>query len=248
MLNAMEGGRAQPRAKPPRPPVVGLWGKPTAFNNVETICNVPHIVNRGADWYRKLARGPDGGTKIYGVSGKVKRPGWWELPMGTTVREILFDCAGGLHDGLEFRGVLPGGSSTPFMTADHLDVKMDFTSVEQAVGRMGTGTMIVLDDRTCVVGMMLNLMRFYARESCGWCTPCREGLPWVRELLGAIEQGKGTEQDMELLQMHCRHIQIGNTFCALAPGAMDPLASSLKYFRADYERHIDEKRCPYRTT
>ena len=247
LLNALEGRRAQPRTKPPHPPLAGLWGKPTLVNNVETLYNVPHIVNRGAEWFEKLSAGTDGGTKIYGVSGRVKRPGWWELPFGTTLQEILFDHAGGMQDGLHLRGLLPGGASTPMMTSDHLDVRMDFTGVEQAGARLGTGTVIVLDDRTCVVGMMLNLMQFYARESCGWCTPCREGLPWVRDILSAIEHGQGHYRDLAMLEMHCHRLAPGNTFCALAPGAMDPLMTSLKYFRADYERHVKEKRCPYRT-
>ncbi len=246
LLNALEGKRANPRAKPPFPPVSGLWGKPTVINNVETLCNVPHIINRGYAWFKGLARSKDGGTKLYGASGKVKRPGLWEMPMGTTVREILEDRAGGMRDGLRFRGLLPGGASTDFLVEQHLDVPMDFTEVQKAGSRMGTGTMIVLDDQTCPVGMVWNLEKFFAQESCGWCTPCWSGLNWASRMLGAMEEGKGEPGDIEKLEFICRFCAPGNTFCALAPGAAEPLQSAVKYFRADFERHIAEKRCPWR--
>jgi len=246
LLNALEGKRATPRARPPFPQVSGLWGKPTIVNNVETLCNVPHIVNHGAAWYKGLSRSEDGGTKIYGVSGKVKRPGAWELPMGTTIREILEEHAGGMRDGVAFRGVQPGGASTDFLVEEHLDVKMDYGSVQQAGSRLGTGTMIVLDDQTCPVGMVHNLERFFAQESCGWCTPCRDGLPWVARLLEALEDGQGKPEDLETLAMHTKFLGLGLTFCALAPGAMEPLQSALQYFRGDFERHIREQRCPWR--
>jgi NADH-quinone oxidoreductase subunit F len=245
LLNALEGRRANPRTKPPYPAGAGLWGKPTTINNVETLCNVPHIINNGADWFRKLSRSQDGGTKLYGVSGKVKRPGLWELPMGTTVREIL-DHAGGIRDGLRFRGLLPGGASTDFLTEQHLDVKMDFTEVQKAGSRMGTGTMIVLDDQTCPVGMVWNLERFFAQESCGWCTPCWAGLRWCERALRAIEEGHGQDGDIEKLAAQTQFFRPGHTFCALAPGAAEPLQSALKYFREDFESHIRDHRCRWR--
>ncbi|MGE5894553.1 MAG: NADH-quinone oxidoreductase subunit NuoF, partial [bacterium] len=191
MMNALEGKRPIPREKPPHPQASGLWGKPTVVNNVETICNVSHIAGNGPAWFKGLSHTEEGGTKIYGVSGNVKRPGAWELPMGTTVREILEDHAAGMREGFRFRGVIPGGASTEFILEEHLDARMDFESMPKVGSRMGTGTMIVLDDRTCPVGMVLNLERFFARESCGWCTPCREGLPWISQLLEAIERGEG---------------------------------------------------------
>jgi NADH-quinone oxidoreductase subunit F len=246
LLNALEGRRATPRAKPPFPPVIGLWGKPTIVNNVETICNVPHIIDHGADWFRQLSRSVDGGTKIYGVSGRVRKPGTWELPMGTTIREVLEEHAGGMRDGFKLRALIPGGASTEFMPADQLDVKMDFDSMAAAGSRLGTGTMIILDDLTCPVGMVLNLMRFFAQESCGWCTPCREGLPWLVRILDAIENGRGELKDMEILERHTGLLWLGHTFCALAPGAMEPLQSALKFFEDDFLRHIREKRCPWR--
>jgi NADH-quinone oxidoreductase subunit F len=246
LLNVLEGKRATPRSKPPYPQVSGLWGKPTIVNNVETLCNIPHIVNRGAEWFKELSHTGEGGTKIYGASGKVKRPGAWELPMGTSIRELLELHAGGMRDGFKFRGVIPGGASTDFLVEEHLDVKMDYDSVQKAGSRLGTGTMIILDDQTCPVGMVHNLEQFFARESCGWCTPCREGLPWTVRTLQAIEQGEGELGDLDRLEHHARFLGPGSTFCALAPGAMEPLQSALKYFREDFERHIREKRCPWR--
>ncbi len=245
LLNALEGRRANPRSKPPFPQVCGLRGKPTIVNNVETLCNLPHIVNNGADWFKGLSLTPNSGTKIYGVSGKVKRPGLWELPMGTTARAILEEHAGGMRDGLKLRAIIPGGASTDFLLESQLDVAMDFDTVAQAGSRMGTGTMIVLDDRTCPVGMVHNLMRFFASESCGWCTPCREGLPWIENILAAMERGEGQSGDLEQLARHVTALGMGLTYCALAPGAMEPLGSGLKHFRDDFERHIRDKRCPW---
>jgi NADH-quinone oxidoreductase subunit F len=247
LLNALEGKRANPRTKPPFPVVVGVWGKPTVINNVETLANVPHILRNGAGWFKGLSKSKDGGTKLFGASGRVRRPGIWELPMGTTIRELLEEHAGGMQDGYKFRGLLPGGASTDFLTEQHLDVKMDFTEVQKAGSRMGTGTMIILDDRTCPVGMCQNLEHFFAQESCGWCTPCWSGLNWAEKLLDALENGRGMPGDLEKLEQITRFCAPGNTFCALAPGAVEPLQSALKYFRADFERHISEKRCPWRS-
>jgi NADH-quinone oxidoreductase subunit F len=246
LINALEGKRAIPRSKPPHPQVSGLWGKPTIVNNAETFCNVPHIVAHGIEWYKGLSYTDEGGSKIYGVSGRVKKTGAWELPMGTTMREILEDHAGGMANGYRFRAAIPGGASTEFVLEKDLDIRMDFKSVPKVGSRMGTGTMIVLDDKTCPVGMVLNLERFFARESCGWCTPCREGLPWIVKVLEAIENGHGQPEDIEMLEAHTKLLGPGNTFCFLAPGAMEPLQSALNYFREDFERHIKENRCPWK--
>jgi NADH-quinone oxidoreductase subunit F len=247
LLNALEGRRGIPRAKPPFPQSNGLWGKPTVVDNVETLSNVPHILTHGAEWFKGLSRSGDGGTKIYAVSGRVKKPGFWELPMGTPMREILEDHAGGMRDGFGMRAVIPGGGSTEFVLPERFDTPMDFDSMEKKAGsRLGTGTMIVLDDRTCPVGMVANLERFFARESCGWCTPCRDGLPWVARTLDAIENGEGRPEDLEVLQEHTWLLKMHHTYCALAPGAMEPLQSALKFFREDFDRHIADGRCPYK--
>lgn len=246
LLNALEGKRANPRAKPPFPQVSGLFGKPTIVNNVETLSNVPHILNNGAQWFKDLSATGEGGTKMYGVSGKVKHPGVWELPLGTTMGEILNEHAGGMKDGLAFKGALPGGASTDFLVEEHMDLPMDYENVGKAGSRLGTGTLIVLDNETCPVGFVQNLEMFFAQESCGWCTPCRDGLPWVAKILKSIDDGHGKEEDLEILQGHTKKLGPGMTFCALAPGAMEPLQSALKYFRVDFDKHITDQRCPWR--
>jgi NADH-quinone oxidoreductase subunit F len=246
LLNALEGKRAHPRTKPPFPQVSGLWGKPTIVQNVETLCNMHHIVNNGPEWFRGLSRTEDGGTKLYGVSGKVNRPGLWELSLGTTMREILEEHAGGMRDGLRFRGLLPGGASTDFLVEKDLDTPMDYTHVQKAGSRLGTGTMVVLDDKTCPVGMVWNLEHFFAQESCGWCTPCWSGLAWTEKTLLAMEQGTAVPQDLEALSFQTKFLGLGNTFCAFAPGAVEPLQSALKYFGDDFRQHVEEKRCPWR--
>ena len=245
LLNALEGKRATPRSKPPFPQVSGAWGRPTIINNTETLSNIPHIVSNGAEWFSGLSKSGGGGTKLYGISGKVNSPGLWELPMGTSFREIL-ELGGGMRDGLRLKGFQPGGASTDFLTEEHIDVSMDFDSVAKAGSRLGTGTVIILDDKTCPVGFVHNLEKFFANQSCGWCTPCREGLPWIEKVLHALENGYGTEGDIEQLEKWSNMIAPGNTFCALAPGAAEPLVSALKYFRDDFERHIKEKRCPWK--
>jgi len=245
LLTSLQGGRANPRSKPPFPPVVGLYGRPSVVQNIETLCNVPHIIRNGAEWYRGLGLTEDTGTKLYGVSGKVKNPGIFELPMGTPIREIVEKHAGGMRDGLALRGLLPGGASTPFLVEEHLDLPMDFGHIQKAGSRLGTGTMIVLDDQTCPVGLVHNMEHFFAQESCGWCTPCREGLPWVEKTLDALEHGRGEIEDLAVLERHCKLLGPGYTFCALAPGAVEPLASALKYFREDFETHIHDGKCPW---
>jgi len=246
LMDALEGRRPIPRPKPPFPQTCGLWGNPTVVNNTETVSNLPGILRNGAEWFKGLSLSSDGGSKIYGVSGRVKRPGTWELPLGTTAREVIFEHAGGMVDGARLRAFLPGGGSTDFLTEDHLEVKLDYESVAAAGSRLGTGTIVILDDSVCPVGVLISLERFFVRESCGWCTPCREGLPWILALLEELEQGRGSEESLELLEFHCRTIKPGLTFCPLAPGAMEPLASALKYFRQDMLRHVREKRCPWR--
>ncbi len=246
LLNALEGKRANPRSKPPYPQSSGLWGKPTIVNNVETLCNIPHILDKGVEWYKSLSRSKDSGTKLYGVSGRVKHPGLWELPIGTPLREIIEEHAGGMRNGYRLRAVIPGGASTEFVLENDLDVAMDFDSVQKAGSRLGTGTAIVLDDRTCPIGMLQNLEHFFAQESCGWCTPCWSGLSWVERMLRGFEEGSARPEDLSILGEHAHRLGPGHTYCALAPGAAEPLQSGLKHFRADFERHLAEKRCPWK--
>ena len=247
LLNALEGKRGQPRQKPPFPPASGAWGRPTIVNNVETLCNVPAIVRGGAEWYQELGKGDDAGTKLYGVSGRVNKPGLWELPIGTSIREIVEEHAGGMRDGYQLRGLLPGGASTDFLVEEHFDLAMDYGTIQAAGSRMGTGTMILMDDTICPVDMCRNLEHFFAQESCGFCTPCREGLPWVEALLTDIEEGRASEGDLELLERNAMFIGgVTNTFCLHAPGAIEPLASALRYFREDFEEHIRTGACKYR--
>lgn len=245
LLNALEGKRANPRSKPPFPQVSGLWGKPTIVNNVETICNLPGIVNHGIDWYKGLGLGAEAGTKMFGVSGRVNNPGCWELPLGTPIRELLEDWAGGMCDGYQLRAFLPGGGSTDFLLPEHLDLTLEYDVIGKAGSRLATGTMIVLDDRTCPVGMVGNLMKFFSHESCGWCTPCRDGLPWIDEIFQRFEKGGGLETDMQVLTDHLEYLGPGRTFCALAPGAMAPLGSALRHFRDDFHAHINGGCCPW---
>jgi NADH-quinone oxidoreductase subunit F len=238
LINALEGKRANPRAKPPFPQVSGLWGRPTVVNNVETICNIPGIVANGVDWYKALGKGDFVGTRISGVSGRVKNPGCWEVPVGITFRELLEDYAGGMQDGYELKGFLPGGGSTDFLLPEHLDLVMDPGAVQKAGSRLGTSLIMVLDDKTCPVGCVRNLIKFFAHESCGWCTPCRDGLPWVEHILNKMEEGRGEMKDIAILQEMTTYMGPGNTFCALAPGAAEPLQSALKHYRAEFEDHV----------
>lgn len=246
LINALEGRRAIPRAKPPFPQMSGLFGKPTVVNNVETLSNLPHILKHGAQWFKALSPDSDSGTKIYAACGRVKTPGLWELPMGTTIREILYQHAGGMADGLKLRGLLPGGASTDFLLPEHLDTPMDFDSISKAGSRLGTGGLIVLDDKSCPVAMVLNLIKFFAQESCGWCTPCRDGTPWAVEVLTRIENGNGRKEDLDTLHNLCDFMWLGKTHCALAPGAVEPLKSALRYFIDDFEQHIDHGCCSYK--
>ncbi len=182
LINALEGKRANPRAKPPFPQVSGLWGRPTLVNNVETICNIPGIVTHGIEWYKALGLNGQPGTRICGVSGRVKNPGCWEMPVGTTFRTLLEDYAGGMQDGYQLKAFLPGGGSTDFLLPEHLDLPMLPGDVAKAGSRLGTSLIMVLDDKTCPVGCIHNLIKFFAHESCGWCTPCRDGLPWAEHI------------------------------------------------------------------
>jgi NADH-quinone oxidoreductase subunit F len=246
LLNSLEGRRANPRSKPPFPAVKGLFGKPTTVNNVETLAAVPHILTGGADWFKSLARTEDGaGTKLYGLSGHLERTPCLELPIGTPLREMVELHGGGVRGGRRFKACLPGGASTPFLTAAHLDVALDFAPLEKVGSRFGTGGVTVFDDTTCMLAATLNLNRFFARESCGWCTPCRDGLYFVNWLLEKIERGEGTMEDIDTLRDQIRNIT-GTSFCALAQGAVGPLEALLRLFGDEVEDHIKRGRCPHK--
>lgn len=243
-INALEGKRPNPLQPPPYPTEKGLWQKPTVLQNVETLCCMPHIVAKGADWFKNLSLTPSGaGTKIFGISGRVQQPGCYELPMGVPLSEIIEDHAGGMIPGSEFKACLPGGASTGFLPARHYHIPMDFEALKKAGNRLGTGAIMVFDHKTCLVGVTLNLMEFFARESCGWCTPCREGLPFIRELLYEIESGRGKPEYVPMLQEMGRHLW--HAYCAFAPGAAAPLASLLDEFEDEIQEHIKRKACPF---
>ncbi|AMV71090.1 NADH dehydrogenase I subunit F [Desulfuromonas sp. DDH964] len=247
LLNSLEGKRANPRSKPPFPAVRGLFDLPTTVNNVETLANVPHIVMNGADWFKELAATDRGaGTKLYGLSGHLERTPCLELPLGTTLREIVEEHGGGVWQGKKFKACLPGGASTPYLTAAHLDTPLDFEGPEAFGSRLGTAGVTVFDESTCMVRATLNLNRFFARESCGWCTPCRDGLPYVNWLLEKIETGAGALDDIENLRGQIRNIN-GRSFCALAMGAMGPVESLLRLFGEEVEDHIKRGKCPLKS-
>lgn len=246
LMNALEGKRANPRAKPPFPAVKGLWGGPTVVNNVETLANIPAIIANGPAWFRELASIPEAaGTKLFCVSGHVRNTACFELPMGITLGEIIDGPCGGMRPGSRFKACIPGGASTPYFTAGQLDVPLDFDTVAKAGSRLGTGGIVVFDEGTCMVAATLNLIKFYARESCGWCTPCREGLPFVQEILTRIEQGAGELEDIELLREHVQYLNYA--FCAFAPGAMGPVEGLLRHFEDEIREHITKKNCPFKT-
>lgn len=240
LINSLEGRRANPRAKPPFPAVSGVWGKPTCVNNVETLCNVPAIIGNGVAWYQGLALpgSEDHGTKLMGFSGKVNNPGVWELPFGITARELFEHYAGGMKPGYRLKAWQPGGAGTGFLLPEHLDAQMYTAGIGKVGTRMGTGLAMAVDDSVNMVGLLRNMEEFFARESCGWCTPCRDGLPWSVKLLRALERGEGQQGDLATLEQLCNFLGPGKTFCAHAPGAVEPLASALKYFRAEFEAGI----------
>jgi NADH-quinone oxidoreductase subunit F len=242
LLESLEGKRAQPRNKPPFPAVVGLYGKPTAVNNVETLCNVPLIVLKGAEWYASVGPEKNGGPKLYCVSGHVKRPGVYEASMNITLRELIDGFAGGVRDGRTLKAVIPGGSSVPILMPDQLDTQASFDAIQKAGSLLGSAAIVVLDDTTCMVWLAENLLHFYRHESCGKCTPCREGTDWLHKILQRIERGEGQMQDLDLLSSISGNIA-GKTLCAFGDAAVTPVLTTLKHFRHEYEAHIREGKC-----
>lgn len=244
-LNAIQGKRPNPQSPPPYPTEKGLWGLPTVSHNVETLACVPALVRNGAAWFRGLAATPTAaGTKLYCVSGRVQRPGCYELPMGVPLRELIEVHGGGLREGKRFKACLPGGASTRFLPAQLLDTPMDYASFKAVGHRLGTGAVVVFDHDVCLTAATLNLVSFFARESCGWCTPCREGLPFVQELLRRVEGGEGTQDDLDALRAMSG--QLSYAYCAFAPGAAAPVESLLTYFEDEVRAHLGGRGCPYR--
>jgi NADH-quinone oxidoreductase subunit F len=243
LLDSLEGRRGQPRLRPPFPAVAGLYASPTVINNVESIASVPSIVGNGVAWFSSMGTEKSKGMTLYSLSGHVERPGQYEAPLGITLRELL-DMAGGVRAGHELKFWTPGGSSTPLLTAEHLDVPLDYEGVGAAGSMLGTKALQIFDDTVCVVRAVLRWTEFYKHESCGKCTPCREGTWWLVQVLARLEKGIGTETDLEQLLDQCDNI-LGRSFCALADGAVSPITSSIQFFREEYLAHFERGGCPF---
>jgi NADH-quinone oxidoreductase subunit F len=223
----------------------GLWNRPTVVNNVETLASVPSILRNGVQWFKSLAASPSGdGTKLYSVSGEVAEPGCFELPDGTRLGDIIFGAAGGMLPGAEFKTCLPGGTSTSFVAREHLETPMDFDSMKKAGLSLGTGSVIVFDRNTCLVQATINILTYFARESCGWCTPCREGIPYMKHILTRIEAGDAGERDLALLERVADGMK--HAYCGFAPGAATPVHGLLNYFRDEVREHLDGRGCPFK--
>ncbi|ORM34037.1 NADH-quinone oxidoreductase subunit NuoF [Williamsia sp. 1135] len=243
LLDSLEGRRGQPRLRPPFPAVAGLYASPTVVNNVESIASVPPIILHGNDWFQSMGTEKSPGFTLYSLSGHVTTPGQYEAPLGITLRELL-DYAGGVRGGHELKFWTPGGSSTPIFTAEHLDVTLDYEGVGASGSMLGTKALQIFDETTCVVRAVLRWTEFYAHESCGKCTPCREGTYWLVQILQGLEKGTGTADDLQKLLDIADSI-LGKSFCALGDGAASPIMSSLKYFRNEFIEHADGRGCPF---
>ena len=237
LLNSLEGGRGEPRMKPPFPAVEGLYAKPTVINNVETLCVVPYIVNEGAEEYAALGTEKSKGTKLVSVSGHVKKPGNYEVVLGTSTREIIYDLAGGIRDDNELKAFIPGGSSVPMLPADQVDVGYDYESLAAAGTMLGSGALIVIDNKANIVETTLRLISFYMHESCGKCTPCREGTRWLHQIVEQILQHKGELEHINKIEDICDNMSF-KAFCPLADACVAPVMSSIKHFRSEYEEYF----------
>jgi NADH-quinone oxidoreductase subunit F len=246
LLESLEGRRGQPRLRPPFPATHGLYGCPTTVNNVESIATVPFLLRHGVDWYRQFGTEKSAGPKLMCISGDVERPGNYEFPLGTPVSEMIEAC-GGMKDGKALKFWCPGGSSTPYLTAEHVDTPYTFEDIAEAGSLLGTGALMVYDSDRCIVDATLRFTEFYEHESCGKCTPCREGGYWLSQVLRRIETGSGRMEDLELMQDLCDNI-FGRSFCALGDALTSPIVSSLQHFRDEYEQHVKLGRCPLGAT
>jgi NADH-quinone oxidoreductase subunit F len=243
LLDSLEGRRGQPRLRPPFPAVAGLYAAPTVINNVESIASVPSIVEHGAGWFSGMGTEKSKGFGLFSLSGHVNQPGQYEAPLGITLRQLI-DLAGGMRDGHQLKFWTPGGSSTPILTDEHLDVPLDFEGVGAAGSMLGTRALQLFDDTTCIVRAVLRWTEFYKHESCGKCTPCREGTWWLVQTLERLEAGDGSADDLDLLLDQCDNI-LGRSFCALGDGATAPITSSIQYFRSEYLDHLTNGGCPF---
>jgi NADH-quinone oxidoreductase subunit F len=243
LLDSLEGFRGQPRLRPPFPAIAGLYAAPTVVNNVESIASVPSIIAGGVDWFTSMGTEKSKGFTLFSLSGHVTNPGQYEAPLGTTLRELL-ELAGGVREGHSLKFWTPGGSSTPIFTDAHLDVPLDYEGVAAAGSMLGTKALQIFDETTCIVRAVLRWTEFYKHESCGKCTPCREGTWWLVQILRDLENGKGSEADLEKLLDLCDNI-LGRSFCALGDGATSPITSSIQYFRDEYIAHLEQGGCPF---
>lgn len=244
LIESLEGKKGQPRIKPPFPVNVGVFSKPTVINNVETLANLPYIMEIGSEAYSKIGSADCPGPKLYCVSGHVERPGVYELPMGTSLREIIYDHCGGIRGGKKIKAVIPGGISTPILPPDKIDCPMDFVNMPKHGSMLGSGAVIVFDETTCLVKVCYRAMKFFEHESCGKCTPCREGTGWLRPILERIEKGKGCKEDIDALTDIAGNIA-GKTFCPLGDGAASVVQNFIKHFRREFEEHIHDGKCKF---
>ncbi|MBV8475699.1 MAG: NADH-quinone oxidoreductase subunit NuoF [Acidobacteria bacterium] len=244
LMESLEGKRGIPRIRPPFPAVVGLWGGPTVINNAETLASIPHIILGGADWYASLGPPKNGGTRLFCLSGHLERPGVYELPMGYNLKKMIFEVGGGIPGSRKLKAVVPGGSSTPCLTADEIDVPMDFDSLMKRGSMLGSGGVIALDESTCIVQFALRTMKFYQHESCGWCIPCREGTDWLKKTLARFHAGGGIRKDIDNM-LYLSENMLGRTFCPLGDAAAMPTIAFVKKFRSEFEAHLEARGCPF---
>jgi len=244
LMESLEGKRGIPRIRPPFPAVVGLWGGPTVINNAETLASVPHIILGGSEWYAKIGPPKNGGTRLFCLSGHLNRPGVYELPMGYNLKKMIYDVGGGIPNSRKLKAVVPGGSSTPVLTPEEIDVPMDFDSLMKAGSMLGSGGLVVVDDTTCMVKFALRIMKFYQHESCGWCIPCREGTDWLKKTLIRFHSGGGVQKDIDNI-LYLSQNMLGRTFCPLGDAAAMPTISIVKKFRKEFEDHLDGRPCPF---
>jgi len=247
LLSSLEGDRGLSRIRPPFPAVKGLYGCPTVVNNVETLASLVGIINHGIDWYRGFGTEKSPGTKIFSLSGNVNKPGNYEIPLGTPLSYVINELGGGIEDGHQLKAIIPGGSSTPLLMPDQIDTPLDYEAVVEAGSMLGSGAIIVIDERACMVWVAMKLINFYAHESCGKCTPCREGTAWLKRIINRIEHGEGRPGDIDLILDICNNI-MGRTICPLGDAAVMPIESIIKHFRNEFEYHIEHKKCMVETS